>query len=33
VARYVESGVQIPTLAIIPFGVELKDAVEGLAPR
>jgi hypothetical protein len=33
VARYIEAGVQIPTLAVIPFGVELKDAVEGLAPR
>ena len=33
VARYVDAGVQIPTLAIIPFGVDLRDAVEGLAPR
>lgn len=33
VARYVAAGVQIPTLAVIPFGVDLKDAVEGLAPR
>jgi probable F420-dependent oxidoreductase len=33
VAQYMEAGVQIPTLAVIPFGVELKDAVEGLAPR
>jgi probable F420-dependent oxidoreductase len=33
VARYVEAGVQIPTLAIVPFGVDLKEAVEGLAPR
>jgi probable F420-dependent oxidoreductase len=33
VARYVEAGVQVPTLAIVPFGVDLKDAVEGLAPR
>jgi hypothetical protein len=24
VARYVEAGVQIPTLAIVPFGVDLK---------
>jgi probable F420-dependent oxidoreductase len=33
VARYVDAGVQIPSLAIIPFGVDLRDAVEGLAPR
>jgi probable F420-dependent oxidoreductase len=33
VARYVDAGVQIPTLAIVPFGVDLKEAVEGLAPR
>jgi probable F420-dependent oxidoreductase len=33
VQRYVDAGVQIPTLAVIPFGVELIDAVEGLAPR
>ena len=33
VQRYVDAGVQIPTLAIIPWGVELHDAVEGLAPR
>ena len=33
VARYVEAGVQVPTLAVIPYGMELKDAVEGLAPR
>lgn len=33
VARYVEAGVQIPSIAIVPFGVDLKEAVEGLAPR
>ena len=33
VARYIEAGVQVPTLAIVPFGVDLKEAVEGLAPR
>ena len=33
VARYVDAGVQIPTLAVIPFGHDLRDAVEGLAPR
>lgn len=33
VTRYIEAGVQMPTLAVIPYGVELSDAVEGLAPR
>jgi probable F420-dependent oxidoreductase len=33
VARYVEAGVGIPNLAIIPFGIDLDDALEGLAPR
>lgn len=33
VARYVEAGVHIPSLAIIPTGVDLKEVVEGLAPR
>jgi len=33
VARYVDAGVQIPTLAVVNVGVELKDAIEGLAPR
>lgn len=33
VARYVEGGVQIPSLALIPFGIDLREAVEGLAPR
>ena len=33
VLAYIEAGIQIPTLAIIPFGVDLKEAVEGLAPR
>jgi probable F420-dependent oxidoreductase len=33
VARYIEAGVQVPTLAIVPFGIDLKEAVEGLAPR
>jgi len=33
VTRYVEAGVQVPTLAVIPYGVDLKSAVEGLAPR
>ncbi|MDE3108156.1 MAG: LLM class flavin-dependent oxidoreductase, partial [Acidobacteriota bacterium] len=33
VARYVEAGVDVPTLAIVPIGVDLTEAVEGLAPR
>jgi alkanesulfonate monooxygenase SsuD/methylene tetrahydromethanopterin reductase-like flavin-dependent oxidoreductase (luciferase family) len=33
VQRYVEAGVEIPSIAIVPFGVDLKEAVEGLAPR
>ncbi len=33
VARYVEAGVQVPTLAVITYGVDLKAAREGLAPR
>jgi probable F420-dependent oxidoreductase len=33
VARYVEAGVQIPSIAIVPFGVDLREAVEGLSPR
>ena len=33
VLRYVEAGVAIPTIAIVPFGLDLKAAVEGLAPR
>ena len=32
VARYVANGVDIPVLAVLPFGVDLAEAVEGLAP-
>ena len=32
-ARYVANGVDIPVLAVLPFGVDLAEAVEGLAPR
>ena len=32
VGRYVASGVTIPALAVVPFGVDLADAVRGLAP-
>lgn len=33
IQRYVDSGIQIPNLAVIPFGVDLGDAIAGLAPR
>ncbi|HEV3187966.1 MAG TPA: LLM class F420-dependent oxidoreductase [Acidimicrobiales bacterium] len=33
VLRYVEAGVEVPTIAIVPFGINLEEAVEGLAPR
>jgi probable F420-dependent oxidoreductase len=33
VGRYIEAGVQIPSLAIVPFGINLQEAVEGLSPR
>ncbi len=33
VQRYLEAGVEIPTIAVVPFGIDLKEAVEGLAPR
>jgi alkanesulfonate monooxygenase SsuD/methylene tetrahydromethanopterin reductase-like flavin-dependent oxidoreductase (luciferase family) len=33
VERYVEAGVEVPVLAVVTMGVELADAVHGLAPR
>jgi len=33
VQRYIEAGIEIPSIALVPFGVDLKEAVEGLAPR
>ena len=30
---YEVAGVEIPTIAVVPFGIDLNDAVEGLAPR
>jgi probable F420-dependent oxidoreductase len=33
VQRYLDAGVEVPTIAIVPFGIDLKGAVEGLAPR
>jgi probable F420-dependent oxidoreductase len=32
VQAYVDGGVDIPAIAIVPFGVELRDASRGLAP-
>jgi probable F420-dependent oxidoreductase len=33
IQRYVDSGVTTPMLAIMPFGVDLEEAIESLAPR
>ncbi len=33
VQRYIDAGVQVPTLAVIPFGLDLEAAVRGLAPN
>jgi probable F420-dependent oxidoreductase len=33
VQRYIDAGIEIPSIAIVPFGVDLTEAVEGLAPR
>ena len=33
IGRYVANGVDIPALAVLPFGVDLAAAVEGLAPQ
>ncbi len=33
VQRYVDNGVDVPALAIVPVGMELADAVRGLAPQ
>jgi len=32
VLAYAEAGIDVPAIAVIPFGVELGDAVRGLAP-
>ena len=32
IARYVDAGVNIPALAVIPFGVDLPEAIEALSP-
>ena len=33
VERYVDAGVAVPTIAIVPVGVTLEEAILGLAPR
>ena len=33
IQRYVDAGVTIPALAVIPFGVDLAEAITELAPR
>jgi probable F420-dependent oxidoreductase len=33
IQRYIDAGVEVPTIAIVPFGADLKEAVEGLGPR
>jgi len=33
IGRYVAAGVDVPILAVLPYGVDLTDALEGLAPR
>jgi alkanesulfonate monooxygenase SsuD/methylene tetrahydromethanopterin reductase-like flavin-dependent oxidoreductase (luciferase family) len=33
IQRYMDNGITIPALAVIPLGIELGDAVAGLAPR
>jgi alkanesulfonate monooxygenase SsuD/methylene tetrahydromethanopterin reductase-like flavin-dependent oxidoreductase (luciferase family) len=32
IQRYIDAGVQIPSIAIVPFGVDLEEVVRGLAP-
>ncbi|HEV3212813.1 MAG TPA: LLM class F420-dependent oxidoreductase [Acidimicrobiales bacterium] len=32
ILAYTEAGITIPAIAIVPFGVDLRDAVRGLAP-
>ena len=33
IGRYVANGITVPALAVVPFGVDLGEAVRGLAPR
>ena len=33
IGRYIDAGIEIPTIAIVPFGIDLTEAVQGLAPR
>jgi hypothetical protein len=32
IARYAENGVTVPAPMIIPVGIDLEDAIRGLAP-
>jgi alkanesulfonate monooxygenase SsuD/methylene tetrahydromethanopterin reductase-like flavin-dependent oxidoreductase (luciferase family) len=33
ILAYTEAGITIPAIAVVPFGVDLRDAVRGLAPN
>ena len=33
IQRYVDNGVTVPVLAVLPIGVDLRQAVRDLAPR
>jgi probable F420-dependent oxidoreductase len=33
IGHYIDAGIQIPTIAIVPFGIDLTEAVQGLAPH
>ena len=32
IQRYMDNGISVPALAVIPFGVDLADVVAGLSP-
>ncbi len=32
IGRYVENGVTVPVLAVIPVGIDLREAIRALAP-
>jgi alkanesulfonate monooxygenase SsuD/methylene tetrahydromethanopterin reductase-like flavin-dependent oxidoreductase (luciferase family) len=32
IQRYMDNGITVPALAVIPFGVDLADVVAGLSP-
>jgi alkanesulfonate monooxygenase SsuD/methylene tetrahydromethanopterin reductase-like flavin-dependent oxidoreductase (luciferase family) len=33
IGRYIENGVTTPALAVLPFGLDLRQAIRDLAPR